>query len=621
MSDTEFADSGLKFEQALVLDTLESAGRFADAELLYRKLLIERPDDPAVLHNLALVLKTLGNLAESETMLRRALAADPSKAAFHNSLGVLLRALNRTDEAEAAYRKSIELWEGYPEAHFNLGVLLEAQNRSDDALACYLEALSWQPGYARALTRVGFILQQRESFDQARQYFETAIAADPQFFDAHYYLSWALSSLKRHDEALAALASATALQPASFEAALATANVLRNAGRFDEALKAYWQALEIQPSRAATHEEINRLAWMAGRKDIYLRSFEYARERQGDTVELLCLEAAFHLRRNDFSAAEQLMLRARELAPGQGQVIGLLARSVAGQDRFAESHALFIAAIEAEPNNLVHRQEFGFALLRGRQPADALTIFEGALSLSPFDQLLLAGITLALREMGDPRYAELVDFAKYVRVYDLGSAGGARDAAAFNEQLAQELDALHLAMAEPIDQTLRGGTQTTGVLFDEKTPAIRQLKLRVEAAIRDYLGQLPDAAWHPMATRKTADFRFAGSWSCRLSPDGYHHNHVHPQGWISSVYYARLPQPASDPADRQGWLKLGESNFALGERDLPNHLVKPMVGRLVLFPSYFWHGTIPFTTAGDRLTISFDVTPQPAQAANLAGAS
>ena len=36
---------------------------------------------------------------------------------------------------------------------------------------------------------------------------------------------------------------------------------------------------------------------------------------------------------------------------------------------------------------------------------------------------------------------------------------------------------------------------------------------------------------------------------------------------------------------------------------------KPGVGRLVLFPSYVWHGTIPFHAAQNRTTIAFDAVP------------
>jgi hypothetical protein len=39
------------------------------------------------------------------------------------------------------------------------------------------------------------------------------------------------------------------------------------------------------------------------------------------------------------------------------------------------------------------------------------------------------------------------------------------------------------------------------------------------------------------------------------------------------------------------------------------HVVRPTVGMLVLFPSYFWHGTVPFTGSRARLTVAFDIVP------------
>jgi hypothetical protein len=38
--------------------------------------------------------------------------------------------------------------------------------------------------------------------------------------------------------------------------------------------------------------------------------------------------------------------------------------------------------------------------------------------------------------------------------------------------------------------------------------------------------------------------------------------------------------------------------------------VTPAVGKLVLFPSYFWHGTVRFTANRPRLTVAFDVVPR-----------
>ena len=97
--------------------------------------------------------------------------------------------------------------------------------------------------------------------------------------------------------------------------------------------------------------------------------------------------------------------------------------------------------------------------------------------------------------------------------------------------------------------------------------------------------------------------RFSGSWSVRLTDAGFHANHFHPEGWLSSAFYLALPESANG---QEGWLALGEPQADLGLDLPPIRLVEPKPGRLVLFPSTMWHGTVPFP-AGERLSIAFDV--------------
>ena len=111
---------------------------------------------------------------------------------------------------------------------------------------------------------------------------------------------------------------------------------------------------------------------------------------------------------------------------------------------------------------------------------------------------------------------------------------------------------------------------------------------------------------HPLLRhRRNRPVRFAGAWSVRLTGEGYHVSHNHPQGWISSAFYVALPESIPD---RTGWLRLGVPQAELGI-DLPAfRWIEPQVGRLVLFPSTMWHGTLPFP-AGERMTVAFDVAP------------
>jgi hypothetical protein len=91
----------------------------------------------------------------------------------------------------------------------------------------------------------------------------------------------------------------------------------------------------------------------------------------------------------------------------------------------------------------------------------------------------------------------------------------------------------------------------------------------------------------------------------RLREGGYHANHVHPMGWISSALYIVLPEDLGK--DEAGFLTIGDPEGPTLKLDIkPYRTIEPKPGRLALFPSYSWHGTRPFGK-GERITVAFDV--------------
>lgn len=593
-------------EKFATAQALEAQGDLDAAEAAYRQLLATMPGQPVLLARLALVRKARGALGEAESLLRRAILAAPQEPALHNNLGNVLRNAGRLADAEASYRKALTLNPAYGEAFYNLGVALEDSGRQEESLSAYRQALV--TGFAKPIVRVriGAMLLASGDAADALSEIEAAAAADPQLFDAHYYRGLALARLERFDEAVGALNQAVALRPASLEALNAVANNLRAANRYDEALDVYWRMVDVAPVLADTHEKLNRLAWMAGRTDMFLKSFSYVRERQGDDAALLTAEAQLRMQRNDNAGAEPLLKRALALAPARADTSALLGRLLSQRGHFDESFDAFSQAVQTEPGVGLFRNEFGYALLKGNEARQALAQFETALGTDPADQLALAGMCLAYRALGDSRYRALTNIDAFVRAYPLSVPSGYADAAAFNRAVAEELLQLHKLTAEPLDQTLRGGTQTPGILFLRSSKVVQQVREQIAAAVDDYVRAMEARPDHPLLSRKRGDWSFTHSWSCKLRSSGFHTNHVHPMGWISSAYYVSLPDELND---NHGWLKFGESNLGLGGDDRPERFVKPVVGQLVLFPSYMWHGTVPFQSAADRLTIAFDVVP------------
>jgi hypothetical protein len=103
-------------------------------------------------------------------------------------------------------------------------------------------------------------------------------------------------------------------------------------------------------------------------------------------------------------------------------------------------------------------------------------------------------------------------------------------------------------------------------------------------------------------------------------------DHVHQEGWLSSAFYVELPDVVTKPdartgsaqgknkteggdSARQGWIRFGQPGSPVQPVQTAQHFVKPEPGMLVLFPSYMWHGTVPFTGKQSRLTVAMDVVP------------
>src|SRR5690606_40073879 len=80
----------------------------------------------------------------------------------------------------------------------------------------------------------------------------------------------------------------------------------------------------------------------------------------------------------------------------------------------------------------------------------------------------------------------------------------------------------------------------------------------------------------------------------------------------SSAFYVALPDCvlAADQQSRAGWIQFGQPLEELGLDLPPRRVIQPRPGFLALFPSYTWHGTLPFDDRHSRLTIAFDMQPR-----------
>jgi tetratricopeptide (TPR) repeat protein len=589
---------------------LQRSGQWQASEPLLRRIEASIPRHPAVCAALAHNAKQRGDLAAGEALLREAVDLAPSDPAFLNNLASNLLSQERAPEAEQFLRRALAARPDFPDAVYNLGRVHEEMQDPAAALAQFEAYSRLVPGEAKGYVRQAAHRLHREEYDRALAVCDAAAGRGLETYDLVYYRGCALAGLGRHAEALAAHERAAALAPGRWEARKGIANARFALGDTEGGLADLYRIGVDFPEQLSVHHEHSGRAWTAGRKDQYLATIEALRARGAMTPDHYTIGANLLIRAERVQDAIALMEEALRAAPGHSDVLGMMGTCLSHTADADTAAHYFEQSLRADSRNILTLQNYGYMCLAKQEHRRAVSLFETMLAIDPKHQLALAGLGLAYRETGDGRAEWLFDYDRFVRPFDIPLPDGFASVEAFNAALAGQLDALHTQKESPVDQTLRGGTQTPGELFAKRSGPLAGLHASLRQVIGTYLAQLPDDTGHPFLSRKTGDFRFSGSWSCKLKDGGFHTNHVHNMGWISSAYYVQLPPEMDRAAERkQGWISFGQSNLNSGLLDVPQHHVRPMVGRLVLFPSYLWHGTVPFESGTARMTVAFDAIP------------
>src|SRR5882724_1034855 len=107
------------------------AGRRAQAEALYRQILVQSPNHDGAFHGLGVLALQSNRPDVAIEYLRRASVIQPHVPAYHGNLGNAFMALGRLDEAVASFRRSLELKPDFAEAHSTLGNALMGQGKVD----------------------------------------------------------------------------------------------------------------------------------------------------------------------------------------------------------------------------------------------------------------------------------------------------------------------------------------------------------------------------------------------------------------------------------------------------------------------------------------------------------
>jgi uncharacterized protein (TIGR02466 family) len=126
------------------------------------------------------------------------------------------------------------------------------------------------------------------------------------------------------------------------------------------------------------------------------------------------------------------------------------------------------------------------------------------------------------------------------------------------------------------------------------------LKADLESELIKYANGLPQSI-KPIEGSK---FSVSG-WAVSLESGGHQLRHSHPEAVVSGVLYLSIPTDMNMSSDdKQGSLYFSNGK---GKPEEESMHIKPTQGKLVMFPSYIPHETIPFESAKERISLAVNL--------------
>ena len=569
-----------------------------------RRLKAEQPGLVDARRLLGVALRAQGDLPGAERELRACMAFGP-RPEIYEALAAVLEEAGRRGEAEEAYRKALALDPVFATAAIDLSELLLNENRPSEALEVIAPAGSRPDADINLLSAYALALKATRRFDQAIEVYKRAVAVAPKSAVAEHNLAAAYADDERFAEAEAAARRAFAKGLDAPQTWLMLGRTLQGQDRFDEAEQAYRQAIGRLPNDPAAHADLAQLIWMrTGQVAAAGSVLDDAIAAHPTDSRLKAAKARLLEYAGDAEAGYRLLADAiaQDDAPGLHVRASHLAARI--DPERALSHAKRATALA--PGALDALSALCLAQLAIGDAAAAADVAGELRQYAPLDQQAIALQATAWRLLGDPRYGELCDYDLLVRSWTLDTPPGWPSLEAFLHDLTESLLRRHPLRTHPIGQSLRHGTQTQQRLDRCDDPVIAAFFQAVDGPIRRHLQALGDGA-DPLRVRNTGAYRMHGVWSARLRPDGYHADHLHAEGWISSACYIAVPKAVA--RGHEGWIKFGQPGVPTTPDLGPEKFIQPEPGKLVLFPSSMWHGTVPFSGDEPRLSIAFDLLP------------
>lgn len=423
------------------------------------------------------------------------------------------------------------------------------------------------------------------------------------------------AELKRPVDAESWFRRLSEVQPRRSEAFLGLGNALREQGESKEALQAYNAAIDLEPMNPSP--QVNRANLLAE-----MGEHDTARGAYQDILQRF---------------------------PQRKDVLSNLAASLAATDDHRGAAKLYSEYLAIHPQDLDAGLSMAKALLKSGDAKASKNVLENMARVWPERTEIcpeLINACLRSDDEAQARHFQSVykqNFPTSADVYScdtiLDIATGARDisrneasydadiepaqleiptaydsADAFWDEVCTAVYAHPSLRESPAENATREGFHSDNLAEEPVAPALQDLIAAIKTQVEQYAAKRADAG-NPFYAGLNLEGSLFRMWAVVMRKGGHQEAHIHPSSRISGVVYAKVPATIRDDNERAGWIEFGRPHADFFQPEtLATRMCQPQLGRIVLFPAYLYHRTLPLDGSDHRISIAFDVcTPERAR--------
>jgi tetratricopeptide (TPR) repeat protein len=542
--------------------------------------LARNPNNPSLYMPLFLRLFEHQAFPEAIQLLSFVVKQNPKDAFAQLNLGQLLELSGKLPEAEAVLQRALIVNPKVPELYLLLSQVLHkiGPRELQRAVHAAQEAVKYKPDYEDALLKLADLYRHNTStLEKAEETLHRLIKLNPKHPSAHGLLGVIYLNSKRYKQAEETVHNSLESNQNNPAGYTNLSIIQSQLGKLGEAETNVRKAIALMPQFHKAHAQLGYV--------LYHKS-QYAEAEAAllQSIKLLPDDLQTHM-----------ALAAVILARGDAQAAKTMLKDIFARTKSIDNYHQLLYAV--------------WPILK--TPAFINAVCDVSLEWRHGASEALAIKSIILNDLEDKvLLPKLCDFDTLVKTHKVSLPPSFANAEAFNHALTETIRNSEELVFEPIGRAIIRGYRLQP-MAEEMNDATRALFSLFREAVARYADDLSASTNFPFLQPKPANHYFY-AWGNIHKGEGYEFPHFHSDGWISGVYYPKLPAILEqENPGREGWLEFGtpRDDLTFQNTNWKTKAVKPEVGLLVLFPSYMWHRTIPYTGGDERVSIAFDAVP------------